>query len=169
MHAPHHPLVVLAAVPADAQDDVPARLREIGARWRAREGYAGARGVVFAWMDAERWAVWLKSLYGIKAEAGAEPTIVIADHDVRLLRSLMIAGLLIVLDIQRLIYYDKDQDGQPIRVTSASIFATLDDVANGTLRAKHSENIVERLARVRLITLTIIVYLQKLISAFPVP
>lgn len=49
-------------------------------------------------------------------------------------------------------YYDTDPFGESVKLTAASLFPTINGAANGTLAYKHSENVVERLARVRLIS-----------------
>lgn len=81
MHAPHKPLVVIAAVNKDNKGKIAEKFADLGAMWRAR---GGGSNVVFAWMDAERWAKWMKSMYGIVD--GPEPTIVVADHSVSRIR-----------------------------------------------------------------------------------
>jgi len=86
----------------------------------------GKRDVVFTWMDADKWASWLKNMYGIKGKEG--PVIVIADHSSYL-------------------YYDKDQQDETIKLTSPSIFATIDGIIHGSITPKHSENFAERLSR----------------------
>jgi hypothetical protein len=50
-----------------------------------------------------------------------------------------------------LLYWDRDKHGQKLRLTSSSIFSALDGIESGTIKAKHSENIVERMVRVRLL------------------
>lgn len=75
MNAPHSPLVVLVAVPKDASGYA-AQVREIAKQWKERAD--GKRPVVFAWMDQDRWASWLKSMYGV-TEA---PAVVIVEHKV---------------------------------------------------------------------------------------
>jgi protein disulfide-isomerase len=50
--------------------------------------------------------------------------------------------------LQRLLYYDQTQSGQVIKLTSTSIFSVVDGALAGTLTAKHSENRIERMARV---------------------
>ncbi|CDO70352.1 hypothetical protein BN946_scf184613.g2 [Trametes cinnabarina] len=46
-----------------------------------------------------------------------------------------------------LVYYDTDQFGEPIKLTAASLFSAINGAAQGTIPYKHSENVVERLAR----------------------
>ena len=50
--------------------------------------------------------------------------------------------------MQRLIYYDVDQRGQKIALSSTSIFSVINGAQAGTISYKNSENIVERFARV---------------------
>jgi len=134
MNAPHAPLVVIAAVDATTRDKVAERFRDMAMKWRVRTGGTGishGRSVVFTWMDAERWESWMKSMYGIRKSRSGEiedAGVVIADHKV-------------------LKYYDTEQSNTPIKLTSPSIFSALEGAADGTLRAKNSENIVERIAR----------------------
>jgi hypothetical protein len=87
MNAEGKPLVVLVSVTTSGieRDQAVETVRSLAAQWR-RTGATqytpaqGARQVVFVWMDQERWASWLKSMYGVK-----EPTqVVIVDHSVRL-------------------------------------------------------------------------------------
>jgi hypothetical protein len=84
MNAPHQPLVVIAAVTKDSKDTVVRKFGDFGKMWNVRKGQQDSvfKDVVFTWMDAEKWANWLKSMYGIKTEADSEPTIVVADHAV---------------------------------------------------------------------------------------
>ncbi len=49
---------------------------------------------------------------------------------------------------QRLVYFDVDPFGEKVTLTAASLFPTINGAATGTLAYRHSENIVERLARV---------------------
>ena len=81
------PLVVIAAVSERNRQNVISATKSIGKQWREGEK-PGKRGVVFAWMDGERWSNWLKSMYGIVDAGKAEtPSIVIADHTVSVLSS----------------------------------------------------------------------------------
>ena len=85
MSAESKPLVVLVSVAASGieHDGIVETVRKLAAQWRGTGAaqYApayAARQVVFTWMDQERWASWLKSMYGING-----PTqIVITDHSV---------------------------------------------------------------------------------------
>lgn len=51
---------------------------------------------------------------------------------------------------QRLVYFDTTRTGSPLTLDDATIFPALGDAMKGTLSVRHSENIVERLARVSL-------------------
>lgn len=84
MNAPSKPLVVLASVPSDGfeREQLITKIKEIGAQWRRRgdsEKMVAERDVVFAWMDGQKWAKWMKSMYGVKEVGG----VVVADHGVR--------------------------------------------------------------------------------------
>jgi len=135
MNAPHAPLVVIAAVDKDNKLKIAERFKDIGMKWRARTGGSGRfhdREVVFTWMDAERWADWMKNMYGIKKgeeydELNDVP-VVIADHS-------------------KLVYYDTDAAGSLIKLTSPSIFSVAEGAISGKISPKNSENFVERLAR----------------------
>ena len=86
MYAPHKPLVLIVATPQDQQAAVSDKLHEIAQKWRLRARGnagvgAGARDVVFTWMDAGQWGKWMKDMYGIKAGT-EEPVVVVADHEV---------------------------------------------------------------------------------------
>ena len=49
-----------------------------------------------------------------------------------------------------MIYYETDRFGSPIKMSSSTkLFAAVDDAALGKSSYKHSENYVERVARVR--------------------
>jgi len=136
MKAPQAPLVVIAASTPGNQDALSARLIELGRKWRSRtkgSGLVNGREIVFTWMNADRWKNWMKSMYGIKMDNQPDELdhvqVVIADHD-------------------QLIYYDTDRNGDHIKITSSnSIFSAVEDVAHGKVSCKHSENIIERIAR----------------------
>ena len=85
MNAESKPLVVLVSVTTSGieRDQIVETVHSLAAQWR-RTGATQytpaqrARQVVFVWMDQERWASWLKSMYGVKG-----PTqVVIVDHSV---------------------------------------------------------------------------------------
>jgi len=126
MNAPQKPLVVIVAVNQSTKEKVAEKMKEIGKKWRVRNPDKGDRDVVFTWMDADKWARWLKNMYGAKATE--EPAVIIADHG-------------------RLQYYDKDMSEQAIKLTSPSIFATLDGITKGSIPPKSSENFAERISR----------------------
>lgn len=87
MNAPQKPLVVLVAAMPSQVPEVSALVSDSANGWRGRiqrarngNGDMPSRDVIFTWMDAERWASWMKSMYGIK---GAHvPAVVITDHQV---------------------------------------------------------------------------------------
>ena len=92
MNAPHHPLVVLVAVPERSKDSYGEKVLQLGRLWREDSAYRHLQEkVVFTWMDANRWNSWLKSMYGIKETA--LPAVIIADHQVRTL----IVGVLLLI------------------------------------------------------------------------
>ncbi|KAI0057744.1 thioredoxin-domain-containing protein [Artomyces pyxidatus] len=130
MNAPSKPLVVLVAVPKEGSNErerLIKEITEIGQLWRRGPDNAAThqqRPVVFTWMDVDRWASWLKSMYGIKGTG----QVVIADHG-------------------NLIYYDTDMSGNKIKLIPDSLFSALKGVMSGKARVRHSENIVERMAR----------------------
>src|SRR6266404_995896 len=85
MNAESKPLVVLVSVTDSGaeRDHIIATVRKLAALWRktGADQYApahGARQVLFTWMDQDRWAKWLKSMYGINGPA----QVVITDHAV---------------------------------------------------------------------------------------
>lgn len=49
---------------------------------------------------------------------------------------------------QRLVYFDTTRAGSHLTLDDARIFPALGDAMEGTLSVRHSENVVERLARV---------------------
>ncbi|EGO04191.1 hypothetical protein SERLA73DRAFT_173630 [Serpula lacrymans var. lacrymans S7.3] len=126
MNAPHKPLVVIAGSYKDSEENIPEKIVDIGKKWKLSKGHEGQREVVFTWMDGGQWGSWMKNMYGMKANSG--PAVVIADH-------------------QSLLYYDQDPSGQPIKLTSTSIFSAIDGINQGSVNAKHSENMIERFIR----------------------
>ena len=50
--------------------------------------------------------------------------------------------------LQRLVYYDQTRAGNRLTLDDASILPALGDAMRGVLSVRHSENIIERLARV---------------------
>ena len=78
MNAPHKPLVVIAATGQGEMMQRTAKdVTDLARKWRDAKEQAP---VVFAWMDADKWGKWLKSMYGIKADAGVQ--IIVANHSV---------------------------------------------------------------------------------------
>jgi hypothetical protein len=126
MEAPHEPLVVLVAIPPSGQvhDDAVRQLRETAKTWRNART-STRRGVVFAWMDGNRWSSWLNNMYGFKSSS--TPAVVVTDHG-------------------RLVYWDTNEKGEQIELATNSIISSLDGVIKGTIPLKHSENIIERMA-----------------------
>ena len=165
MNAPQAPLVVIAAVSEGSmKEKVAERLRDVGKKWRVRtegSGVANGKEVVWTMMDKSRWGQWLKSMYGIQKDAGEarleDVKIIIADHSVSFLCLSFCGGEADVDVIQRLTYYDTDRTGGPINImSSSSLFSAVEDASSGKLRRKHSENYVERLARVCFLLVTLI-------------
>lgn len=79
MNAAHRPLVVIVAVPSSSESHFAKIVEDASLAWR-KESKASQRDVVFTWMDSLKWASWLKNMYGI--QAGDEPSVIIADHQV---------------------------------------------------------------------------------------
>lgn len=79
MNAQHKPLVVIVAAAASELESVAQNVQEIATHWKDSKAEGN---VVFTWMDAERWASWLKNMYGVKQDA--LPRVIIADHSVRI-------------------------------------------------------------------------------------
>ncbi|KAH9936885.1 thioredoxin-domain-containing protein [Epithele typhae] len=126
MNAQHKPLVVIAPAAKDSKAATAKAVTDLARQWRDAKETAP---VVFAWMDADRWGAWLKSMYGLRAGAGAgAPAVVVANH-------------------ARLVYWDTDPFGEKLQLSQSSLFPTINSAAHGTLAYKHSENVVERLAR----------------------
>jgi hypothetical protein len=150
MNAESKPLVVLVPVTDSGaeRDHIVATVRKLATQWRKTGAlqYAPAyeaRQVVFTWMDQDRWAKWLKSMYGINGPA----QVVITDHSVGLTFGCYGAVLLTTM-LQRLVYYDKTRAGNRLTLDDTSILPALGDAMRGALSVRHSENIIERLARV---------------------
>jgi thioredoxin domain-containing protein 5 len=153
MNAPQEPLVVIAAVTQQHKDKVEEHLREVGKKWRIRTSGTGmihGREVIFTWMDMDKWADWLKTMYGItKISVTLEDVpVIISDHKVYI-APVFLKPLTDESPMQRLIYYDQDSSDSPIRfASSVSLFSAVEAAAAGNLSYKHSENVVERMARV---------------------
>ena len=84
MNANHHPLVVIVTTRDGIREKVKDKLRDVSAKWKIRlNGKLRPEDVVFTWMDGEKWASWLKGMYGIKQNQGEDGVnIVIANHAV---------------------------------------------------------------------------------------
>lgn len=81
MNAPHHPLVVIAATVPSEEAHTIEIINESSRLWRQQVGSVSQSGdVIFTWMDLDKWASWLKSMYGIKDVS--KTTVVITDHQV---------------------------------------------------------------------------------------
>ena len=77
MFAAHKPLVVITAAPETKLSGASDRVRTVAAQWKGRQG---SDDVVFTWMNSDKWAKWLKSMYGITADDQAH--VVITNHSV---------------------------------------------------------------------------------------
>ncbi|KAG6915044.1 hypothetical protein DXG01_013774 [Tephrocybe rancida] len=143
MNAPQAPLVVIAAVRGANMEKVGEKMREVGKKWRVRTGGSGLTGkdgkgkeVVWAWMDAERWKDWMKSMYGVVVKEGEgdldDVRVVITDHKA---------------DWQRLVYWDQVDDHRLKLTSSMGLFEAVEAAAAGKLPYKNSENLIERIAR----------------------
>lgn len=136
MNANHHPLVVIASSNSQLGGKVEERIRDISKKWRVRTGGSGevaGREVVFSWMDAQRWKDWMKSMYGITMDEDEDDL-----DDVKV----------VVADHKNLIYWKEDRAGSDLKLSSTgTLFAALEDISSGKVQYKHSENVVERLAR----------------------
>lgn len=145
------PLVVIAVVSEKNRADVISAMKSIGKQWREGEK-VGQRAVTFAWMDGERWSKWLKSMYGVVDTGTGSLSVIVADHAVCVLRvppSVVRMPDAHVRITQNLVYYDVETHGSKIQLTYSSIASTLESIAKGTVKAKHSENFLERTVRVR--------------------
>ncbi|THH04930.1 hypothetical protein EW145_g5166 [Phellinidium pouzarii] len=128
MNAPHHPLVVLAAVAPAAEAQVRDVMGTTARAWRRlseEDGLSPMRDVVFAWMDADKWASWMKSMYGIKETD--LPAVIVTDHHASSHSSIFI--------------------GNKIELDTDAIMGAVKSVLNGQALYKNSENFVERTAR----------------------
>ena len=88
----------------------------------------------------------MKSMYGLKRSS--MPAFVIADHSVS--PTLPQAYTRFMYMIQRLVYYDRYKDGSQFELSPGGLVKAVDQVSKNKLSSKHSENIVERAARVSL-------------------
>lgn len=179
MAAPEEPLIIIAAAPQNLDDKVQKKLGDLVAMWRSRTSGTGRatssasgarlgkglrvkkelkeREVVFTWMDAEKWKDWIKSMYEIQYVEGmtalGDVEVVIVDHKV------CFPPLSVYISLtraQRLIYWNRDSQGNSLRL-SKRLLDVVQDVVDGKLDYKHSETTVERLARVRRISLPFVV------------
>ncbi|KAG6865383.1 hypothetical protein C0991_003086 [Blastosporella zonata] len=137
MNAPQAPVVVFAAVKKGSLGEkVEEKMREIGRKWRVRTGGSGetsGKEVVWAWMDAERWKDWMKSMYGVVVKEGEDDL-----DDVRV----------VVTDHKRLVYWDRDEGEKKLGLANSRVlFEAVEAAVAGKLPYKHSENLVERIAR----------------------
>lgn len=172
MTAPEEPLIVIAAVPQKMEGKVQKRIGDLVAMWKSRTAGTGRaqstaskarlgkglkvkkerkeREVVFAWMNADKWSDWIKSMYAIEyddegATSLADVHVVITDHKVCVV--LDFGSFFLTRVMQRLIYWNRDSQGNPIRL-SKRLLDVVQDVVDGKLDYQHSENTIERLARV---------------------
>jgi len=77
------PLVVIAISSEKNRADTMIAMKRIGKQWREENAKHASKDVVFAWIDAEKWSKWLKSMYGVTGTEGAQiPAIVIVNHNV---------------------------------------------------------------------------------------
>ena len=129
MKHPAKPLVVLAAFDMEHMSSIELgnaieELTAIAKQWQTSAiRLTDNRPTIFVWMDGEKWSKWLKSMYGIKRER--MPAVVIIDHN-------------------RLVYWDTDSNKVPLRLDQHSIFSTVESAYLGLQRPKHSENFIER-------------------------
>ena len=89
-------------------------------------------------------------MYGIKDVSKVEGVVVV-DHQVRLhfrCRQIVVVLMLFPLP-QSLLYYDTDAHGRPLGLDEDAIFSALRLIYAGKGTPKHSENMLERIARVR--------------------
>ncbi|KIM20922.1 hypothetical protein M408DRAFT_118006 [Serendipita vermifera MAFF 305830] len=106
------------------------RLEQISTAWaRGGESKDKERETVFVWMDGRKWGKWLKNMYGIKDVSKSKMEgVVVVDH-------------------QSLLYYDTDLNGRPLTLDKDNIFYALRSIYAGRGTPKHSENLLERIAR----------------------
>ncbi|CDZ98780.1 Thioredoxin/protein disulfide isomerase [Phaffia rhodozyma] len=93
--------------------------------WR-KGGRRFEQGVIFAWMDGDKWENWLKSNYGMKRSKMPE---------VR------------VTNPPKFEYYDVTLEIEPIEFNGESIFSTLEGFHQNTLRPRTVEPLSHRLFR----------------------
>ncbi|SCV70598.1 BQ2448_3360 [Microbotryum intermedium] len=91
---------------------------------RSRKGDKSAREVVWAWVDADRWMAWLKSMYSVNW--GKRPGIVVSDP-------------------KELVYWNRDLSFEPI--TAESVYETVEQgILTNRLRPLSSRSFFDRLA-----------------------
>ncbi|KIM20091.1 hypothetical protein M408DRAFT_13179 [Serendipita vermifera MAFF 305830] len=84
----------------------------------------------FVWMDGRKWGKWLKNMYGIEDVSKFKMDgVVVVDH-------------------QSPSYYDTDLNGRPLTLDKDNIFYALRAIYAGRGTPKHSENLLERIARI---------------------
>jgi len=139
MNAPQSPLVVIAASHKDQSTKIRDRFRDLAKKWRVKtdgSGIVHGREVVFTWMDVDEWGKWLKTMYGIHPNDDERHHQDLEDVKV------------IITDHSKLIYYEADRSGSPIKLSSSvKLFSAVSDAALGKSSYKHSENFIERVAR----------------------
>lgn len=66
-------------------DAAKSELAALARNWnqRRQERKSVQRGLVFCWVDGDKWASWSSGMYGIKPASGSGKTFVVADTVVR--------------------------------------------------------------------------------------
>jgi len=77
-------LVVLTALDSHDSRTI-TKVKDIAHTWHREHSHSPIQ-IMFTWMDKEKWADWLKSVYGVKKQD--HPVVVIVDHGVCLQRRL---------------------------------------------------------------------------------
>ncbi|GAA6039738.1 hypothetical protein JCM8097_001378 [Rhodosporidiobolus ruineniae] len=103
---------------------------EVAKGWNERRRMSGegteGRDVLWAWVDGDKWAAWLKSMYGVRMGAKDGPRVVVADP-------------------KDLSYYSSTLDGQPLELTSSAIYELIEQgIYTGKAEAQSSRNGIER-------------------------
>ncbi|KAL7410893.1 thioredoxin-like protein [Mrakia frigida] len=117
-------LVVLAGLRA-GDENGREKLREVATAWR-KGGRKFDQGVIFAWMDGDKWGKWLSSNYGMSKSK--MPQVVVADPS-------------------KYEYYDVTLELEKIEFEGASIFSTLEGVYQHFLKPRSIESWGERAMR----------------------
>jgi len=115
--------VVLTAIERENSHATEMVLKETSKAWAEQSNQPS---VLFVWMDLDRWEAWLSNMYGLKKSS--HPSVIIADH-------------------KRLMYYDVDDADKSISLSTSHILTVLSGISTGLIKAKHSENWVERKIR----------------------